>query len=268
MKGGGFKIYAVVYLIFLYAPIVLLPIFAFNNAAIIAFPLSGFTTKWFAALWGEPALWDAAKNSLIVSVSAAILSTTLGVFAARASTRYNFPGKTGILGMIMLPLVLPEIILAVALLVLLLGIGIPLSLFTVTLGHVLVCTPFSIAILSAAFQSLDKSLEEASYDLGENAVMTFGLVILPLVMPGIISSLLITFTISLDEFIMAFFLAGTESTLPVYIFSQFRFPQAVPVIMALGTILVVLSVTLLSFAEYFRRRGIARTGGKDTGGFL
>ena len=88
MKGGGFKIYSVVYLIFLYAPIVLLPIFAFNNAAIIAFPLSGFTTKWFAALWGEPALWDAAKNSLIVSVSASILSTTLGVFAARASTRW------------------------------------------------------------------------------------------------------------------------------------------------------------------------------------
>ena len=268
MKGGGFKIYAFVYLIFLYAPIILLPIFAFNNAAIIAFPLSGFTTKWFTALWGEPALWNAAQNSLIVGGATAILSTTLGVFAARASTRYNFPFKGGILGMIMLPLVLPEIILAVALLVLLLGIGIPLSMFTVTLGHVLVCTPFSIAILSAAFQSLDKSLEEASYDLGENAITTFWLVILPLVMPGIISSLLITFTISLDEFIMAFFLAGTESTLPVYIFSQFRFPQAVPVIMALGTILVLLSISLLSFAEYFRRRGIARTGGKDTGGFL
>jgi spermidine/putrescine transport system permease protein len=87
-------------------------------------------------------------------------------------------------------------------------------------------------------------------------------------MPGIISSLLISFTISLDEFIIAFFLAGTEPTLPVYIFSQFRFPQAVPVIMALGTILVCLSIVLLSIAEYFRRRGIARAGGKDTGGFL
>jgi spermidine/putrescine transport system permease protein len=268
MKGRGFQVYAFVYLIFLYAPILLLPIFAFNDAAIIAFPLSGATTKWFEALWVEPALWDAAQNSLIVAVSSALLATSLGIFAARASTRYNFPGKAGILGMIMLPLVLPEIILAVALLVLLLGLGVPLSLFTVMLGHVLVCTPFSIAILSAAFASLDKSLEEASYDLGEGPVSTFWLVILPLVMPGIISSLLITFTISLDEFIMAFFLAGTETTLPVYIFSQFRFPQAVPVIMALGTILVLLSITLLSIAEYFRRRGIARTGGKDTGGFL
>jgi spermidine/putrescine transport system permease protein len=268
MKGGGFKAYALVYLTFLYAPIVLLPIFAFNDAAIIAFPLSGFTTKWFGILWSEPALWRAARNSLIVGVSTSIIATCLGIFAARASTRYAFPAKAGLMGMIMLPIVLPEIILAVALLVLLLGICVPLSLFTVTLGHVLVCTPFSIAILSAAFQSLDKSLEEASYDLGENAVSTFWLVILPLVMPGIISSLLITFTISLDEFIMAFFLAGTDATLPVYIFSQFRFPQSVPVIMALGTILVLLSVTLLSFAEYFRRRGIAKTGGKDTGGFL
>ena len=155
-----------------------------------------------------------------------------------------------------------------ALLVVLLGIGVPLSIFTVILGHVLVCTPFSIAILSAAFQALDQSLEEAAYDLGETPLSTFRLIILPLVMPGIVSSLLITFTISLDEFIMAFFLAGSETTLPVYIFSQFRFPTAVPVIMALGTILVCLSITLLAIAEYFRRRGIAKTGGKDTGGFL
>lgn len=268
MRGGWFKVYAFAYLVFLYAPIALLPVFAFNDAAIIAFPLSGFTTKWFTALWSEPALWGAAKNSLIVAVSTSLAATMLGIFAARATTRYSFPAKGGILGMIMLPLVLPEIILAVALLVTLLGAGVSLSLFTVILGHVLVCTPFAIAILSAAFNALDKSLEEAAYDLGETALSTFWLVILPLVMPGIISSLLITFTISLDEFIMAFFLGGTDATLPVYIFSQFRFPQSVPVIMALGTILVLLSITLLTIAEYFRRRGIARTGGKDTGGFL
>jgi len=104
-----------------------------------------------------------------------------------------------------------------------LGIGMPLSLFTVILGHVLVCTPFSIAILSAAFQSLDQSLEEAAYDLGETPISAFRLIILPLVMPGIISSLLITFTISLDEFIMAFFLAGNENTLPVYILASSAF---------------------------------------------
>ncbi|PZQ99680.1 MAG: spermidine/putrescine ABC transporter [Cereibacter sphaeroides] len=268
MKGGGFRIYAIAYLIFLYAPIALLPLFAFNDATVIAFPLSGFSTKWFGALVDNPPLHLAVRNSLIIAVSTAILATTLGICAARASTRYNFPYKTGIMGLIMLPLVLPEIIVSVSLLVVLLGLGVPLSIFTVILGHVLVCTPFTIAILSSAFQSLDRSLEEAAYDLGETPASTFRLIILPLVMPGIISSLLISFTISLDEFIIAFFLAGTQTTLPVFIFSQFRFPQAVPVIMALGTILVCLSIVLLSIAEIFRRRGIARTGAKNTGGFL
>jgi spermidine/putrescine transport system permease protein len=255
MRGGWFRVYTMAYLVFLYAPIVLLPIFAFNDATTVAFPLAGATTKWFQKLWEEPELHRALKNSLIIAASSSILATILGIFASRASTRYAYPFKAPLMGLIMLPLVLPEIILAVALL-------------AVLLGHVLVCTPFSIAILSAAFQSLDQSLEEAAYDLGESPLSAFRLVILPLVMPGIISSLLITFTISLDEFIMAFFLAGNENTLPVYIFGQFRFPQNVPVILALGTILVMLSIALLATAEYFRRRGIAKTGGKDTGGFL
>jgi spermidine/putrescine transport system permease protein len=139
---------------------------------------------------------------------------------------------------------------------------------TVILGHVLLCTPFAVAILSSAFQSLDKSLEEAAYDLGESPASTFRLIILPLVMPGIVSSFLICFTISLDEFIIAYFLAGTETVLSVYIYGQFRFPANVPKVLALGTILVCVSICLLAIAEYFRRRGIARTGAKPTGGFL
>ncbi|WP_343079026.1 ABC transporter permease [Ostreiculturibacter nitratireducens] len=268
MRLPGLRIYAIAYLIFLYAPIALLPLFAFNDGTIIAFPLRGFTLDWFAELLTLPPLHSAVKNSLIIAVSSSILATAFGIFAARASSRYEFPAKTGIMGLIMLPLVLPEIIVAVSLLVVLLGIGINLASWTVILGHVLICTPFSIAILNSAFLSLDKSLEEAAYDLGETKFSTFRLITLPLVMPGIISSLLISFTISLDEFIIAFFLSGAEPTLPVYIWSQLRFPAKVPVIMALGTILVVMSITLLAIAEYFRRRGIARTGGKDTGGFL
>ncbi len=267
-SGNGFRLYVIFYLIFLYAPIILLPIFAFNDSQVIAFPLSGFTTKWFTDLANQPQLQAAVRTSVIIAVTTAVLSTCLGVFAARASTRYSFPGKGAIVGFIMLPLVLPEIIVAVSLLVVLLGIGIDLSSWTVILGHVLICTPFSIAILNSAFQSLDKSLEEAAYDLGETKMSTFRLITLPLIMPGIISSLLISFTISLDEFIIAFFLSGTQPTLPVYIFSQLRFPTALPSIMALGTILVALSITLLIIAEYFRRKGIAKTGGKDTGGFL
>jgi spermidine/putrescine transport system permease protein len=267
-RGYGLRFYTVCYLIFLYAPVILLPMFAFNDGKIIAFPLQGFTLEWFRKLGEIPALHTALWNSLIVASVSAVVATCLGIFAARAATRYEFPGKTGILGLIMLPLVLPDIILAVALLAVLLGVGMPLGIFTVTLGHILVCTPFCIAILNGAFLSLDKSLEEAAYDLGETRLSTFRLIILPLVWPGIVSAFLISFTISLDEFIIAFFLAGSDTTLPMYIFSQLRFPATIPVIMALGTILVLLSILLLATAEYFRRRGLAKIGATDTGGHV
>lgn len=268
-NGNGLRLYAILYLAFLYAPIVLLPLFAFNDATIIAFPLKGFTTGWFRAMIDDGVLRGAVRNSLIVASSTAVLSTTLALLAARSTTRFDFKGKGAIMGLIMMPLVLPEIVMAMAILVVLLQVfGDVLGLFTIVLGHTLVCTPFAIAILSAAFQSLDKSLEEAAYDLGEGKFSTFRLIILPLVLPGIMSALLISFTISMDEFILANFLGGTTPTLPVYIYSQLRFPKSIPVIMAVATCLVAVSICLLIIAEYFRRRGVAKTGGKDTGGFL
>ena len=266
--GGGLRAYAIVYLLFLYAPILLLPVFAFNSGTVIAFPLKDFTTEWFAQMWGNATLRRALVNSLTIAVSSAVLATCLGLFAARASTRFAFPGKGPIMGLIMLPLVLPEIIVGVSLLVVLLAVGVPLSIFTVILGHTLICMPYAVAILTTAFSSLDGSLEEAAQDLGETKWNAFRLVILPLVMPGIVSAMLMSFTISLDEFIIAFFLAGNEPTLPTYIFSQLRFPKSIPMIMALGTVLVVLSILLLTAAEYYRRRGAARTGQTNSGGFL
>lgn len=263
-------VYAVSYMVFLYLPVILLPLFAFNDATVVAFPLTGFTSKWFDVLWTTEALHGAVRNSAIVAVSTAVISTILGACAARASARYRFPMKTGIVGFIMLPLVLPEIIVAIALLVTLVQMGMPLSLWTVIIGHVLICTPFSIAILSSAFAGLDQSLEEASFDLGESKWGTFRRVTLPLVMPGVVSSLLITFTISLDEFIIAFFLTGTDVTLPVYIWSQLRFPTKLPSVMALGTILLTLSILMLVLAEWFRRRAARRQGQEapTTGGFV
>jgi len=268
-KGRGLYIYAIAYLIFLYAPIILLPLFAFNDSTLIAFPLSGFTFQWFRELTTIEALHSAVQTSLFIAVMTAIFATLLGICAARASTKYHFPLKGGIMGLIMLPLVLPEIIVAVSLLVVVVQVlDFPLSAWTVIAAHTLICTPFCIAILNSSFGNLDASLEEAAVDLGETPLSTFRLIILPLVLPGIIASLLISFTISLDEFIIAFFLTGNEPTLPVYIWGLFRFPQRVPVVMALGTILVTASVILLIIAEYFRRRGVARAGKKDTGGFL
>jgi spermidine/putrescine transport system permease protein len=262
------KAYAIFYMVFLYGPILLLPIFAFNDSKIMALPLQGFTLGWFREMWSDQNLWLAAQNSLIIALSVATLSTVLGIFAARASVRYDFPAKVPIMGLIMLPLVLPEMIIAMALLVVLLSIGIPLSLFTVILGQVLICTPFAVAILTSAFQSLDKSLEEAALDLGETQWSTFRLITLPLVMPGIMASFLICFIISFDEYIIAQFLSPGDPILSTYIFAQFKFPAKVPSMLALGTVLVLFSIILLGVAEYFRRRGIARVGGKDSGGFL
>lgn len=260
LSANWLAAYAVVYMVFLYAPVILLPLFAFNDATIIAFPLSGFTTAWFGQLWDNETLRTAAVNSLIVAISSAVIATLLGAFAARAAARYRFPGKTGIIGLIMLPLVLPEIIVAVALLVTLSQLGLSLALWTVVVGHVLICTPFAVAILSSAFRGLDREIEEASFDLGETRWGTFRRVTFPLVLPGVISSLLICFTISLDEFIIAFFLTGTDVTLPVYIWSQLRFPARLPSVMALGTILLVLSVLFLVLGEWMRRRAAGRQG--------
>jgi spermidine/putrescine transport system permease protein len=268
MTARPLFIFAGLYLLVLYAPIVLLPLFAFNDGTVIAFPLQGFTLDWFAALLDTPALHDATLNSLIIAVSTAVFATTLGLFAARAATRYRFPLKGGIVGFIMLPLVLPEVIVAISLLVVLMQIGIDPGLWTIILGHTLISTPFAIAILQGSFSNMDNSLEEAAIDLGETRWGTFRLITLPLVTPGIVASLLICFTISLDEFIIAFFLSGNAPTLPVYLWGQLRFPARLPVVMALGTILVALSVILLMIAETCRRRGLRRAGLKDTGGFL
>lgn len=263
---SGLRAYAVFYLVFLYAPILLLPVFAFNDSSVIAFPLSGFTGRWFATMLEDDQLLLALRNSLLVSGSTAVIATVLGAFAARAATRYRIPFKGGLVGMIMLPMVLPNIIIAMSILVVLLMTGIHLSLWTIVVGHVLICLPFSTAILSTAFNSLDRSLEEAARDLGETPASAFRLITLPLVMPGIVSSMLMCFTISLDEFVIAYFLGGTNTPLAAYIYGQFRFPAKVPAMLALGSILVLLSVMLIGVAEYLRRRGLARIGGAGSGG--
>lgn len=251
--------YAILFVVFLYLPVAFLPIFSFNTAATPQFPLQGYTTKWYDELPRTPALINAAENSLIVGAAAAVLSTVLGVCAARAVTRYRFPGQRAVSGLIMAPLVLPEIIVAISLLIVLLQLGLSLSLFTVVLGHVLVCVPYSISVLVSGFEGFDRSLEEASTDLGETAFGTFRRVTLPMMTPAIISSLLVSFTISLDEFIMAFFLTGTEPTLPIYIWGQLRFAAKLPGVLALGTILLAGSFVLLTIAEIFRRRAERRT---------
>lgn len=263
---GWLPVYAVAYLAFLYLPVLLLPIFSVNDSAVPVFPLNGLTLEWYRTLAGNELMLRAARNTLIVAVFSALFSTVLGICAARAFTRYRFAGKRTMGAVIMAPLVLPEIIVAVSLLIVILWLGIELSLFTVIVGHVLVCLPYSITVLMSGFEGFDSSYEEASADLGETALGTLRRITLPLMAPSIVASLLVAFTISLDEFVIAFFLSSTEPTLPVYIWGQLRFASRLPGVLALGTLMLVASLILLLVAEMFRRRAARRTA--STGGPL
>ncbi|MEM7190263.1 MAG: ABC transporter permease [Pseudomonadota bacterium] len=243
--GRPLKVYAWSFLVILYAPILLLPLFSFNNSDYIAFPIAEFTFARYVELWNNGPIWTALWNSVLLGAVVAVVSTVLGIFAAKALTRYRMPGRGTIFGFMMLPLVVPGIIFGVALLILLNQAGVKLSLFTIGLGHILVCTPFAIATLMPRFEGFDPSIEEASADLGENAWWTFWRVTFPIVFPGILASLMLTFTISFDEFIMAFFLAGTEQTLPIFIWNQLRFPERLPGTLALATVIMTLSFILV-----------------------
>jgi len=253
-RNRPLQVYAVIFLVVLYVPVLFLPLFSFNDSIYVKFPLQGFTLQWYAELFAREPVWNALMNSLKVGAVVSVLSTVLGIFAAKAITRYRFPGRGPLVGYIMLPLVVPLIIFGVALLVLLSQLGIPLSLYTVGIGHMIICLPFSIATLIPRFEGFDRSVEEASADLGENGWWTFWRVTLPMVFPGVIASLMLTFTVSFDEFIMAFFLSGTQPTLPMYIWGQLRFPQEFPSILALSSIIILASFVLV-FAGLWINRG-------------
>jgi spermidine/putrescine transport system permease protein len=264
-KGSkGLFAYAIFYLAFLYVPVLFLPLFSLNDSAFIAFPLVGFTTKWYAQMAADDAMLQALRNSLEVGAFTALISTTLGLLAAKALTRYRVPGGGAVLGFTSLPLFIPDIVLGISLLILLNIIAIPLSLMTVVVGHVLICVPFAMAVLMSRMEGFDKSLEEASLDLGENGWMTFWRVTFPLVLPGVISSILLTFVVSFDEFLIAYFLAGTDATLPIYIWGQLRFPYKLPGVLALGALILVASCVLVAFAEWVRSLGVEE--GKRTVG--
>ena len=253
--------YAILYLAFLYIPVLFLPLFSFNDALHVTFPLKGFTTKWYEQMFYDEKMHQALWNSIKVGAVTSVVATTLGIFGAKAVTRFRMPGQKPVISVIMLPLVIPVIIMGVALLILFTRVGLPLTLFTVTLGHILICVPFAMATLMARFEGFDRAMEEAAADLGDNAWHIFWRVTFPLVFPGVLASLLLCFTISFDEFIMAFFLAGTEQTLPIFIYGQLRFPQRLPSVLALGACILVVSFFVVFFSQWLQRRGNAKPTG-------
>ena len=223
----------------------------------VAFPLSGFTFRWYQGLFGNVQLIAAFKNSLIVAVAVATISTIIGILGAKAVTHRQLRGGKLATGLIMLPLIVPSIVIGISLLMLARYVlDIKMSLWTVGAGHVLLCMPFSMLVMVSRLEGFDKTLEEASLDLGQTRWGTFRRVTLPLALPGIVASFLLCLTVSLDEFVLAFFLAGNETTLPIYIFSQLRFPSRLPDVLALGSCILLGSCLLVLFAEWLRRRGV------------
>ncbi|MFZ5791245.1 MAG: ABC transporter permease [Pseudomonadota bacterium] len=255
----GLGLYTGLYLVFIYLPPFLLPLFSFNDSIYIAFPIRGFTLQWYENMLSNPALIQAFQNSMKVGLSVAVLSTIFGTLAAKAVTRYRIKGEKPVMFVIMLPLVIPLIILGISLLTVVNQLGIPLSLYTIGLAHTVLSVPLSMLVMISRMEGFDRGLEEAALDLGETPWMVFWRVTFPLAFPGILSSFLLCFTTSLDEFIVAFFLAGDQVTLPIYIWSQLRFPQKLPEVLALGATILVVSSFLVTFAEVVRRRGAKTT---------
>jgi spermidine/putrescine transport system permease protein len=245
------------YLIFLYGPVLLLPLFSFNNSLYISFPLNGFTFEWYRQMVDNEQLMESLQASLKVAVGVSVVSTILGVLAAKAVTRYYLPGRGPITGFLMLPLVIPSLVLALALLFIMRRVfDAELSLYTVAAGHVMLCVPYSMLVMISRLEGFDRNLEEASFDLGESAWQTFWRITFPLAWPGIVSSLLLCFSASFDEYVLAAFLSGNQTTLPVFIYSQLRFPQRLPGVLALGSCILVGSVVMVSLSEWIRRRGV------------
>ncbi len=251
------------YVAFLYSPVVLLPLFSFNDSVFITFPLSGFTTRWYREMAADRAMQTALWNTLKVGGGGRARLDDPRLLAAKALSKGHIPGRSLLLAVTNVPLFIPEIVLGISLLLLVTTVGLPLSLVSVTIGHLLICLPFAVAVLMARFEGFDASLEEASRDLGENGWMTFWRVTFPLVLPGIVSSLLLTFIVSFDDFMIAFFLSGTETTLPVYIWGELRFPARLPRVLALGAAILVVSAIVIVLAEWIRRAGTGQSARKE-----
>lgn len=251
--------YAWLYLAFLYLPTLMIPLFSFNDSIYVALPIEGLTLRWYGDLLGDAPIGAALVNSLIVGLVAAAAATIAGTLIAYAVTRRGgasarlfFLGGTA-------PLFVPGVILGIAFLVLATLVGLGPSLTALTLAHCALCLPVVALTMKGRFEGGARAIEEAAADLGAAPWTVMRRVTLPIAAPGIAASFLLAFTTSFDEFVVAFFLVGTDQTLPVHIWSQLRFPNRLPSVLALGSLILAGSVVLVLVAEILRRRGQGTT---------
>jgi spermidine/putrescine transport system permease protein len=249
--------------LFLYAPIVILILFSFNDSK-RNIVWRGFTLKYYHQAWHNASLLEAFVNSLTIALISTLVSTVIGALLALALWRFRFPGKPALEGAMALPIVIPEICMGVALMAFFIGTGWrtdlpwPLNLAPIVIGHIAFSFPFVAIVVRARMAGFDRALEEASKDLGAGEWQTFCNITLPYMQPGLIAGGLLAMTLSLDDFVITFFTSGPETlTFPVKVYSMVRF-GATPVVNAASTVLIVVTVLLTVIAMRLQRP--ARSG--------
>jgi spermidine/putrescine transport system permease protein len=252
--------------VFLYAPIVILLIFSFNNSNIPAFPLNGFTLHWYHQFLTNPDLQGALETSAVIAGLSSVGAVLLGILAATALVRHPFRGQGPVSAFLLTPLVIPYLVFGISLLLLFQAVGFPHAvghwqpIFRVVIGHIVISLPYTILVLMPRLQQIDVSLEEAAYDLGASRLRTFRSITLPLLLPAVVSAYLIAFTTSFDEYAVASFVKGTLQTFPVYLYAALRNPYQLPQVIAVAVVVITVSLVVVIGAEVGRRIAERRLG--------
>lgn len=242
---------------FLYLPLLVLVIFSFNASR--SSEWTGFSTVWYEKLFlDSPDLWHAFSNSLIIALTSALTATVLGTLAAVGTTRFNFKGKNYVQAISFMPMILPEIVVGVSLLIFFAGIHLQLGMLTVWIAHTTFNLPYVYLLVQSRLEESDPTIIEAAKDLGASEVQTLFRVVIPMALPGIASAFLTAVTLSLEDFVITFFVSGPgATTLPLYIYSMIRFGVS-PVVNALSAVLIAGTVLLVfplrNFLKVFASR--------------
>ncbi len=243
-------IWAVMIVLFLFLPIAIIVVYAFNASNIQSWPIAGLSLKWFAEAWGNQTIRDALWLSVKVALSATAISLVMGSLAAFAVHYYRFPGRESIAFLVVLPIALPGIITGMALSSFFVVTGMNLSLFTIIIGHATFCVVIVYNNVIARLRRVPSSLSEASMDLGADAFYTFRRVTLPIISTSVVSGGILAFALSFDEVIVTTFTAGAQNTLPLWIFGAIRLGQKLPEVNVV--VLVIMLFTLLPVLLSYR----------------
>ena len=257
MKISGWSLirsYTILVYVFMFAPIVVVLVLSFNPEQFGCFPMKGFSLRWFVKLAQNQTILIAFKNSLILGSVTALVSTTVGILAAMAFVRFDFPGKNTLNTLLLAPIMIPEVILGVALLLFIRWLQQPKTFALLVIGHVVLTLPYVLLIVQARLGGIKREYEEAAQSLGANAFQTFKEVTLPLLTPAILAGMLFSFTISFDDITATLFWATAQNqTVPVKIFGMLR-NSISPEINALGTVMIILTIGAPLLAGYLSRK--------------